>query len=144
VPDPVGEPAQPKRPMTALSLWQPWASYIAAGMKRFETRHWATNYRGPLAIHAAKRPLTEDERWLLEDFPLAYGHGPLPFGAIVATCELVDCLRITGHPGDDREHALGEWSPGRYAWALVNVQRLPVPIPCRGAQGLWTWRPDAD
>jgi len=41
--------------MKALSLWQPWASAIALGSKRIETRGWATSYRGPLAIHAAKR-----------------------------------------------------------------------------------------
>lgn len=38
----------------ALSLWQPWASLIAIGAKRIETRHWSTSYRGPLVIHAAK------------------------------------------------------------------------------------------
>ena len=41
--------------MKALSLWQPWASLIAAGVKKVETRHWPTAYRGPIAIHAAKR-----------------------------------------------------------------------------------------
>ncbi len=39
--------------MKALSLHQPWASLIAIGAKRVETRHWTTSYRGPLAIHAA-------------------------------------------------------------------------------------------
>lgn len=38
----------------ALSLWQPWASLWAAGVKPYETRDWATKYRGPLLIHAAK------------------------------------------------------------------------------------------
>jgi hypothetical protein len=41
--------------MNAISLWQPWATAIALGSKRIETRPWATAYRGPLAIHAAKR-----------------------------------------------------------------------------------------
>src|ERR1700694_3122793 len=49
-----------KSAMKALSLWQPWASLIAMGLKEFETRHWATSYRGPLVIHAAKRPLEAD------------------------------------------------------------------------------------
>ncbi|MHB1773386.1 MAG: ASCH domain-containing protein [Acidimicrobiales bacterium] len=39
--------------MKALSLHQPWASLIAIGVKKVETRHWTTSYRGPLAIHAA-------------------------------------------------------------------------------------------
>ena len=41
--------------MKALSLWQPHAQAIAAGLKPYETRHWPTRYRGPIAIHAAKR-----------------------------------------------------------------------------------------
>ena len=27
--------------MKAISLWQPWASLIAAGVKPYETRHWS-------------------------------------------------------------------------------------------------------
>lgn len=42
--------------MKALSLWQPWATLIAIGAKQYETRSWATSYRGELVIHAAKRP----------------------------------------------------------------------------------------
>ena len=36
----------------AISLWQPWATLIANGHKRYETRAWRTAYRGPLLIHA--------------------------------------------------------------------------------------------
>ena len=41
--------------MKAISFWQPWATAIAAGVKKIETRGWQTAYTGPLAIHAAKR-----------------------------------------------------------------------------------------
>ena len=40
--------------MKALTLTQPWATLVAIGAKRIETRSWRTSYRGPLAIHAAK------------------------------------------------------------------------------------------
>ena len=40
--------------LPALSLWQPYATLIALKAKQFETRGWATDYRGPLAVHAAK------------------------------------------------------------------------------------------
>jgi activating signal cointegrator 1 len=40
--------------MKAITLTQPWATLVAIGAKRIETRSWPTNYRGPLAIHAAK------------------------------------------------------------------------------------------
>jgi hypothetical protein len=43
--------------MKAITIWQPWASLKACGAKEFETRSWATSYRGPIAIHAAaKKP----------------------------------------------------------------------------------------
>ena len=121
----------------AISLWQPWASYIAAGMKGYETRSWATPYRGPLAIHAAKRPMTEGELELLDEYPLTL---PLPFGAIVATCTLLDCVRMTDvviANRFERDLALGDWYPGRYAWRLVDVVPLAEPMPFRGAQGLF-------
>ena len=36
--------------MKALTVYQPWASLIALGEKKIETRSWPTNYRGPLAL----------------------------------------------------------------------------------------------
>lgn len=41
--------------MKALTLQQPWATLLATGRKRIETRSWKTSYRGPIAIHAAAR-----------------------------------------------------------------------------------------
>jgi len=36
--------------MKAISLWQPWATLIALGLKTVETRSWRMDYRGPLVI----------------------------------------------------------------------------------------------
>ncbi len=33
----------------------------------------------------------------------------------------------------------GDFYPGRFAWLLGDVVKLPEPIPCRGHQGLWEW-----
>ena len=41
--------------MKALSIRQPWASLIVAGIKDIENRSWVTNYRGKLLIHAAQK-----------------------------------------------------------------------------------------
>jgi hypothetical protein len=129
--------------MKALSLWQPWASYIAAGAKRVETRDWSTRYRGPLAIHAARRRMTTEERELLLDWPLVR---TITYGAVVATTELVDCVQMTRRMVDEmqdrnpREFDLGCWVPGRYAWILNEVVPLDYPVFTKGAQGLWEWR----
>jgi hypothetical protein len=48
--------------MKAITILQPWAGLIPAGAKTIETRSWATKYRGPIAIHAAKDQDKEGER----------------------------------------------------------------------------------
>ena len=32
---------------------------------------------------------------------------------------------------------LGDYSPGRWAWVLMGVSQLAVPIPYKGRQGLF-------
>jgi hypothetical protein len=151
--------------MKALSLTQPWATLVAIGAKRIETRSWATAYRGPLAIHASKgfpqwaREFTADPvvykavrlHWRgTSDYP-AY-----PLGAVVATCRLVSCIP-TRELRENRiietdpaaccgpfdlsagERALGDYAPGRWAWLLADVELLTLPIPAKGALGLWEW-----
>lgn len=50
--------------MLALTIWQPWASLIAAGAKPFEWRSWPA-HRGlvgrRIAIHAGARPPRKSE-----------------------------------------------------------------------------------
>lgn len=92
--------------MKALTLTQPYATLIAIGAKRIETRSWSTAYRGPLAIHAAKGlgPVggkvglmnhcrTEPFRSVLVGAGYL-GTPALPLGAIVAVCELKAIARI--------------------------------------------------
>lgn len=44
--------------MKMITVRQPWASLIANGSKRIETRGYSTPYRGPIIIHAAKSTRT--------------------------------------------------------------------------------------
>lgn len=135
--------------MKAISLWQPWATLIAIGAKHFETRSWATNYRGPLAIHAAKRRVDPGE-WstaihcALSQMGMGWYGEQLPYGCIVCTVDLVDCLRTeaaikSSFFGGDEIH-FGDYSPGRFAWRLDNVQTVGN-VPARGSQGFWNWTP---
>ena len=39
----------------------------------------------------------------------------------------------------DQERAFGDYTSGRYAWLLGNIQKLETPIPAKGALGLWDW-----
>lgn len=128
--------------MKALSLWQPWASAIAAGLKTIETRAWKTSYRGPLLIHAAKR--WDDEQQLLdrhfrEVFPEYAARMPAQFprGCLIAQCTLDDVVETIGHHPDPLENELGDFSLGRFAWRLSNVKPLNPPVKWPGAMGLF-------
>jgi hypothetical protein len=95
--------------MRCLSLWQPWASLVISGAKRFETRSWSTAYRGLLVIHAAKKwdadlaylCATEPFKAALEAAGIAFSADlrdcqrgwNLPFGALLGAVELVGCHR---------------------------------------------------
>lgn len=35
----------------------------------------------------------------------------------------------------------GDWTPGRWAWALTDPEPLPEPIRVTGKQGVWRWEP---
>jgi activating signal cointegrator 1 len=140
--------------LKAITLWQPWATLIALGYKKYETRHWATNYRGELAIHAAKRPVIQDELAKIAFDSIGHLEYSLlqnleyPYGSIIAICDLQDCLAmIDVHiPGrlstieissvSTLEKSVGLWRAGRYAWELNNI-KATEPQQYRGSQGLW-------
>ncbi len=149
--------------MKALTLTQPWATLVAIGAKRIETRSWPTKYRGKLAIHSSSR-WTKAERMLVYEYPFDevliehFAHKDpgfwdvltlqyLPLGSILATANLVDCIPtdqvpdILLHPliSDPTAHEeeFGDYESGRYAWILDDVRVLKDPIPCKGSLGLW-------
>jgi hypothetical protein len=39
------------------------------------------------------------------------------------------------------EVEFGDYSPGRWAWILDDIQPLREPVRARGAPGLWDWYP---
>jgi hypothetical protein len=97
----------------ALTIHQPWASLIAAGVKTIETRDRRTNYRGSILIHAGRRLYTAADKhhdrhlWdltydALDGLERSYGIYDLPYGAVVATAQLVDCVPMWpyGHTSD--------------------------------------------
>src|SRR5262249_5824579 len=130
--------------MHVLSVCQPWASLLALGRKRLETRCWRTAHRGPLAIHAA-RSFPPAARALCGREPfrsLLRGAGAdpdrLPLGAVVGGAALVDCVlaeELDAVP--PRGRLLGDYQPGRWVWRLVNAVAWPEPVPARGRLGVF-------
>lgn len=153
--------------MKALTVWQPWASLIAARAKPYEFRGWKVpkSIVGQrIAIHAGARVAQHYElQWLLRTLKdprpseqiclhgeiaaplLEHWSGDLsrlPLSSIV-------CTAVIGaeKPGDvcarDFGHEAGNDSEREgtfnYGWPLTDIQPLNPVIPARGRQGFWNW-----
>lgn len=138
--------------MKILTVWQPWAFYVAAGLKPVENRRWApTSYRGPIAIQAGvnvdRDAATPDD---LAAFTQAGGFdalwrpgrdpaGPplLALGAVIAVARLTGCHHNTGGDCPACDGLCSPWAwPGRVHWQLSSVRALAEPVPARGMPGL--------
>ncbi len=130
--------------MKVLSLTEPFATLIKEKKKLVETRSWKTNYRGELYIHAS---MTKPSKTDLEDEELMslVENKEMNFGHIICKCNLVDCICMTEEyinnmkENNYQEYICGEYSVGRYAWILENVELLDKPIPAKGHLGVWNY-----
>ena len=131
----------------AISLWQPWASAMAEGLKHMETRSWPTDYRGELVIHAANRRPSLEEVGDQETYTKVMES--MPFGCALCVVTLNACtsserfcVGSPDRPGmillSESERDLGNYEPGRFAWVTGNLRKLRKPVYLRGRQGLWT------
>ena len=143
----------------ALSLWEPWASLIAVGAKKYETRSWATTYRGPLLICAARGGLSDRDLMKILQQPefqsalwsivppyaaqetsivhrAKFIFNSLYFGHAVAIVDLVRCWKTEHLAVMEDQKLFGDFSPGRYAWKLENVRTFQ-PFLVKGRQGLF-------
>lgn len=110
----------------ALTVKQPWAALIMAGIKDVENRAWPTRYRGELLIHAGKAYDETVDLSALDVSPtdqLLAAHGE-----IVGTVQLRDCVQ---------DHS-SEWAEAeQWHWVLDTPRLFDDPIPHRGQLGLW-------
>lgn len=160
--------------MKCISLWQPWASLFAAGLKKIETRSWPLRLQLPvvLAVHAAKKwdgtlsglcldkpfreclaefgvpqqPACGGLNWTTEMVEARKRGWTLPFGAVVGLVRVVECVPTERlRPTlTDRERAFGDYSPGRFGWVTDRNAVLPTPVPLTGRQSAWDWDAPAD
>lgn len=117
-------------PTVALSIRQPWAHCILHHGKDIENRTWETKFRGPFLIHAAKGWSAQD-RQSLRDLKSYCGidipYNLMYFGAIVGVARLSGCVTESDNI----------WFDGPHGFTLWGIQRLPVPVPCKGALGFF-------
>lgn len=143
-----------------LTLWQPWASLMVHGIKRFEGRKWNSGYRGPLWIHAATtEPKPEDikeverfykENWQREQnershskqnstqsqrrqikFPKRY-----PTGCLVGVVDIQDVWTAEQYEQRLPSH-LEKESIGAFVMVSRNPRILQIPIRCGGSKGIY-------
>lgn len=127
--------------MKAITIWQPWASLIACGAKKYETRGWATNYRGPIAIHAGKKDAadlmsSEQIDAAMRSFAGTRYEAPhtranggsdyvYPYGCVIATAELVGCWKTyrleNGNYGVRKQIPLMH---GRHGYDTIEMSEL--------------------
>lgn len=144
------------RKLLALTVLRPFATGIVRWGKPVENRGWLPGARLPvgswLAIHAGARdypgcdeddfrvwiaaiadPLPEKlERRANGAVWAARGYAAsLPHGAVVGVA------RVAGF--DDRHAGWSPWAhPEEHHWRFDAVVPFEKPLPCKGAQGLWT------
>ena len=120
--------------MKALTLHAPWAHAVAWLGKPLENRSWVLPLSivgERIAIHAG---LSDSQiEWRRIDLILSKLNATMP-DAPVARGALV-CTAIVGSPVTESDSP--GVIPGNFG-PLIDVRRLPEPIPCKGRLGLWT------
>lgn len=125
-----------------ISMWQPWASWVAWGFKSIETRTHARfqSLAGRrLVIHAARewdeKALACAREYLSAKQLDELQRRNYPRGAFVALVNVTD-HRLLG--ADDSAAALIDCaSVPRYGLQLVVERELIPPLAARGRQGIW-------
>ena len=131
-----------------LSMWQPWASLLVFGFKRFEGRQWDTNYRGPLWIHAGSRQPDPSEIRKVENqyrklyegqnmppFPTSY-----PTGCVIGLVDLQEVISQPMYTEYIPKEFTGE-STEDWLFVIRNPRRLMVNIKCVGNKNIFSLDP---
>lgn len=134
----------------ALTLTQPWATLVIEGIKQWETRAWHPTADAPFTIwiHASrkidKHVFTEKPeigRWLRG---AGYNRfSDLPLGALLGTVTYLGSrpTEVVSGTITAQEITLGDYTPGRWAWAFGGPHKLPQVHPIKGSVGLWEISP---
>jgi hypothetical protein len=114
--------------MKAISIRQPFAALIVAGVKDIENRSWPTKYRGNILIHASKKVDKNGFKMMKEmGIPESIVRNMINYsGGIIGEAEIVDCVK----------KSKSEWFEGPYGFVLKNARPLWFK-PCKGKLGIF-------
>jgi hypothetical protein len=155
--------------MRAMSLTQPWAGLVAAGIKPDENRDnkivCPVDFGRPFAIHATREidePVYDRIRQIAPDLWLGWnldepttwpdwyrlsritsaliGVATIDREAAIFQSHLWDVHRKERvHPAAERRFAFGP-----VIYMLRDARPLPQPVGCRGFMGFWRLKPDKE
>jgi len=119
---------EPER-IVAISVKQPWAALLVAGVKSVEVRTWQTNRRGRVLIHASKIADPRPEGWNLITTPQLQELADLR-GGIIGVGDLADCVRYATptafEAAVDQHRNAPEWfrPSGLYGFVFQNLRPI--------------------
>ncbi|XP_023704813.1 activating signal cointegrator 1 [Cryptotermes secundus] len=127
-----------------LSLHQPWASLLVAGIKLHEGRTWYTSHRGCLWIAAtAKVPMPQEIQDAEHSYEILNGGKKMwfpsqyPTGCLLGCVHVVDCLpqeeyRISFPHGE---------SDSPFVFICEDAKELPIRFPIQGKHKIYKLDP---
>lgn len=143
-----------------ISLCQPFASLLIEGIKQYETRGWKPGSRNmkllesqPLLIHASQ---STKYAHLMGQQPFASylkELGRMNYGAIIGECRIGKIWtsedwvkhfldhKIQRDYNWHDEYLMGDYSPKRFAWQILDPIKFDKPIPVKGKLSIWSWDP---
>ena len=117
-----------------LTMHQPWASLLVAGIKKIEGRSWYSSHRGRLWIHAAgKQAGTAEIQAVEEQYREIRGHD-LEFPEYYPSSAIIGCVFVEDVvPSYENE----EENSSEYLFICKDAVALPVPITSKGQHKVW-------
>jgi len=128
--------------MKALTIKQPYAWLIMAGVKRVENRPRKTSHRGQLIIHAGSNRdalralLASGEYQIMQDRFGLPEPDRLTYGAALGFVTLTDDLDLEAYRA---AHPLDAFAVGPRCYRLASPQRFSSPVFRPGQLGFWNW-----
>ena len=117
-----------------LTMHQPWASLLVAGIKKLEGRSWYCGHRGKLWIHAAaKQSSTAEVKAIEEQYRTIRGHD-VEFPEYYPSSAIIGCVFVEDVlPSFENDEDNGS----EYIFVCKDARSLPVPIKAKGQHKVW-------
>ncbi|KAH8373187.1 hypothetical protein KR009_001614 [Drosophila setifemur] len=123
-----------------LSMHQPWASLLVAGIKKHEGRVWYSEHRGRLWIAStAKEAKSEDIAQMEELYRVLYNDPDIKFPSHYPTSSLLGCVHVDSClPQEEyREIYPNGESDSPYVFVTTKPEQLNLLLPVQGEHKIY-------